>query len=201
MRETVPAGRPPRGRRTSRRSRDRTARLTAMSRQERDRLARPAPCTGAGMDADVRPRARHAAPPQPAPESPAASSGDGRSPDPTQPTPEAAERPGRNRSGRRRRPCSPRRVDPGVPYGSVIVSICSWLIVDGAGRRCSKFGRGLSDWQWPATALYGITAYSAPGRRGVVAAVAGRRPAPASTTDEVESWQSPKPSGRSAGSR
>ena len=49
-------------------------------------------------------------------------------------------------------------VDPGVPSGSVIVSLCSWLIVESDGSAVLPFGRGLPDWQCPDTALYGITA-------------------------------------------
>jgi hypothetical protein len=33
------------------------------------------------------------------------------------------------------------------PSGSVMVSICSWLIVDNAGSAVLALGRGLSDWQ------------------------------------------------------
>ncbi len=45
------------------------------------------------------------------------------------------------------------------PAGSVTISECSWLIVDSVGSAVLLLGRGLLDWQWPRTALYGITAY------------------------------------------
>ena len=58
--------------------------------------------------------------------------------------------------------------DPSIhasPNGSVTVSLCSWLIVEIVGSAVLPFGRGLVDWQWPETALYGITAYGkAPSR-------------------------------------
>ena len=49
-----------------------------------------------------------------------------------------------------------------LPSGSVTISLCSWLIVEIVGSAVLEFGRGLFDWQWPATALYGITAYRIP---------------------------------------
>ena len=48
------------------------------------------------------------------------------------------------------------------PSGSVTISLCSWLIVEIVGSAVLEFGRGLFDWQWPGTALYGITAYTMP---------------------------------------
>ena len=44
------------------------------------------------------------------------------------------------------------------PSGSVIVSLCSWLRVEIDGSAVLELGRGLFDWQWLGTALYGMIA-------------------------------------------
>jgi hypothetical protein len=44
------------------------------------------------------------------------------------------------------------------PSGSVSLSASSCEIVEIAGSAGLSFGRGFVDWQWPATALYGMSA-------------------------------------------
>ena len=73
---------------------------------------------------------------------------------------------------------SPSASTQALPWGSVIVSFSSWLIVDSVGSAVLAFGRGLSDWQCGTIALYGITAYRIPVRRRPSDSRSSRRAAP-----------------------